>query len=159
MTGALALAALLLAAPPEPPSYTVARAGAASRATLLAADEAAWSRAAAVEWGPPRYLTRFRGLWDESGLFLRYDATDPDPWSTMTRRGDHLWDEEVAEIFLDPGRAGRDYYELEISPANVVCEVRMIAQSKGIPSAIIPSGKAARISSAVTQCRPRATLP
>lgn len=127
MTGALALAALLLAAPPEPPSYTVARAGAASRATLLAADEAAWSRAAAVEWGPPRYLTRFRGLWDESGLFLRYDATDPDPWSTMTRRGDHLWDEEVVEIFLDPGRAGRDYYELEISPANVVCEVRMIA--------------------------------
>ena len=125
MTAGLALALLLAGAPAEP-SYAVERAT-APRAALLAADEAAWSKAAAVEWGPPRYLTRFRGLWDESGLFLRYDATDPDPWSTMTRRGDHLWDEEVVEIFLDPGRAGRDYYELEISPANVVCEVRMIA--------------------------------
>ena len=47
----------------------------------------------------------------------------------MTRRDEHLWEEEVVEIFLDPGRAGRDYYELEISPANVVCDVRMIAPS------------------------------
>jgi hypothetical protein len=126
--GPLALAALLVAAPAGEPSYTVARTESA-RAALLAADEAAWSKAVAVEWGPPEYATRFRGLWDDAGLYLRYDATDPDPWSTMTRRGDHLWEEEVVEIFLDPGRAGRDYYELEISPANVVCEVRMIAPS------------------------------
>jgi len=127
VTGALAVAFLLLAAPAAgEPSYTVARA-AAPRAALLAADDAAWAGAAAVEWGPAKYETRFRAQWDDAGLFLRYDATDPDPWSTMTRRDDHLWDEEVVEIFLDPGRTGRDYYELEISPANVVCEVRMIA--------------------------------
>ncbi len=127
MTGAL-LAALLLAAPADAPSYTVARTRAAQEA-VLGADEAAWSKAAAVEWGPAKYSTRFRALWTDLGLFLRFDATDPDPWHTMTRRDDHLWDEEVVEIFLDPGRAGHDYYELEISPANVVCEVRMIAPS------------------------------
>jgi hypothetical protein len=126
VTGALAVALLLLAPSAGEPSYTVARA-AAPRAALLAADEAAWSKAAVVAWGPRPYETRFRAQWDDEGLHLRYDATDPDPWSTMTRRDDHLWDEEVVEIFLDPGRAGRDYYELEISPANVVCEVRMIA--------------------------------
>ena len=45
----------------------------------------------------------------------------------MTRSDEHLWEEEVVEIFLDPDRSGRDYYELEISPANVVCDLRMIS--------------------------------
>jgi hypothetical protein len=35
----------------------------------------------------------------------------------------------VVEVFLDPDRSGRDYYELEISPANVVCDVRMVSPS------------------------------
>jgi hypothetical protein len=128
VTGALAVALLLLAPPAGEPSYTVART-VAGREPLLAGDDAAWQKANAVEWGPAKYVTRFRALWDDDGLHLRFDATDPDPWNTMTRRDDHLWDEEVVEIFLDPGRAGRDYYELEVSPANVVCEVRMIAPS------------------------------
>ncbi len=129
MIAALALVALAASSdPPARDGYAVARTS-AGRDVLLSADEAAWSTAAAVEWGPAKYRTRFRALWSDEGLFLRFDATDPDPWHTMTRRDDHLWDEEVVEIFLDPGRAGRDYYELEISPANVVCEVRMIAPS------------------------------
>ena len=44
----------------------------------------------------------------------------------MTQRDEHLWEEEVVEIFLDLDRSGRDYAELEISPGNVVCDVRMI---------------------------------
>ena len=32
----------------------------------------------------------------------------------------------MVEIFLDADRSGHDYYELEISPANVVCDLRMI---------------------------------
>ena len=45
----------------------------------------------------------------------------------MTQQDEHLWDEEVVEIFLDLDRSGRDYYELEINPANVVCDLRMIS--------------------------------
>jgi hypothetical protein len=129
MSGPLALASLLLlAAPGGEDGYTVARTAAAP-AALLSAQDGAWSEAPSIEWGPAKYATRFRALSTDEGLFLRFDATDPDPWHTMTRRNDHLWEEEVVEIFLDPGRAGRDYYELEINPANVVCEVRMIAPS------------------------------
>ena len=95
--------------------------------SLLAADEAAWAGATSVEWGPVPYTTRFRALWSDAGLFLRFDASDPKPWHTMTRRDEHLWEEEVVEIFLDPDRSGRDYYELEISPANVVCDLHMIS--------------------------------
>ena len=111
---------------PAAPAYSVAVA-AADSAALLAADEAAWTGSSVVAWGPAPYETRFRALWSPAGLFLRFEADDPSPWHTMTRKDEHLWDEEVVEIFLDPGRAGRDYYELEINPANVVCDLRMIS--------------------------------
>jgi hypothetical protein len=108
------------------PSHTVATT-AAAQAALLAAEEAAWAGASPIAWGPSPYETRFRALWSPAGLFLRFDADDSSPWHTMTRRDEHLWDEEVVEIFLDLDRSGRDYYELEINPANVVCDLRMVS--------------------------------
>jgi hypothetical protein len=135
--GACLVVALILAAgavtssqTPAPaggaaPAYQVARTSAASE-RLLDADEP-WSKSMSIEWGPAAYLTRFSALWSDDGLYLRFDATDPLPWHTMTRRDEHLWDEEVVEIFLDLDRSGRDYYELEINPANVVCDLRMIS--------------------------------
>jgi hypothetical protein len=130
MTGWLAAFVLLFAAagalPAETPSYTVAPTS-AETGTLLAADETAWTSVSAIAWGPAPYETRFRALWSPAGLFLRFDADDASPWHTMTRRDEHLWDEEVVEIFLDPDRSGRDYYELEVNPANVVCDLRMIS--------------------------------
>lgn len=125
MTAALALLAGLTASAPAT-GYEVARTAAAP-AALLAADDAAWTGFPAIEWGPARYATRFRAAWSDEGLYLRFDATDPSPWHTMTRRDEPLWDEEVVEIFLDPDRSGRDYYELEVNPANVVCDLRMIS--------------------------------
>jgi hypothetical protein len=106
------------------PEYSVART-AAVRTALLAADDPAWAGVQGVTWGPAGYETRFRAAWSEAGLFLRFDATDKNPWHTMTRRDEHLWEEEVVEIFLDLDRSGRDYAEIEISSGNVVCDVRM----------------------------------
>jgi hypothetical protein len=128
----LVLATALPLAPADPsaaadaPSYAVTTTT-ADTAALLAAEEKAWASASGIAWGPVAYETRFRAVWSGEGLLLRYDVTDPSPWHTMTRKDEHLWDEEVVEIFLDPGRGGRDYYELEINPANVVCDLRMVA--------------------------------
>ena len=82
-----------------------------------------WAPADTIWWGPEPYETRFRALWSAAALFVRFDAADESPWHTMIRRDDRLWEEEVVEIFLDPSRAGVDYAELEISPANVVCDL------------------------------------
>jgi len=128
----LVFVSVVLAAQPTraaaPPSYEVARATAPA-SVLLAADEKAWAAGATIAWGPAPYETRFRALWNDDGLFLRYDVDDASPWHTMTRRDEHLWEEEVVEIFLDADRSGHHYYELEISPANVVCDLRMIDAS------------------------------
>ena len=104
-----------------PPQYVARRIDDGS--TLLDADAPGWAAADTITWGTAPYLTVFLALWGDDALFLRFDAADAAPWSTMTRHDDRLWEEEVVEVFLDPSRSGIDYAELEISPANVVCDL------------------------------------
>ena len=92
---------------------------------LLDAAHPAWAVSDEIAWGPPRFETLFRALWTPETLAIRFAVRDDAPWHTMRKRDDHLWEEEVVEIFLDPSRSGHGYAELEISPANVVCDVRM----------------------------------
>ena len=101
----------------------------AGKPALLSADDSSWKVAQVVEWGPAPYKTRFRALWKQEGLYLRFDSDDPKPWNTMTKRDEHLWDEEVVEIFLDLDGSGRNYAEYEINPANVICDVKMVRPS------------------------------
>lgn len=119
----LALLALFAAA-----GYDV-RPATESKAALMKRGETAWAKAAEVAWGPEKYLTKFRALWSKDGIYLRFDSTDPQPWHTMTKRDEHLWDEEVVEIFLDPVGSGLNYAEVEVNPANVICDVRMVRPS------------------------------
>jgi len=98
-------------------------------AALLPGDDARWIGADRIAWGPASYRTSFRALWSADGLYLRFDATDPRPWHTLTTRDDALWDEEVVEIFLDLDGSGTHYAEIELSPANVVTDVRMLRGS------------------------------
>jgi hypothetical protein len=123
----LTLAAVVLAAAIDgsDTGYAVHRAP-ADHTALLSSDDSAWAPAEVIRWGEGGAQTTFRALWDMRGLYVRFDAKDSFPWNTMTKRDDHLWDEEVVEIFLDINRSGRHYAELEISPANVVCDVEMI---------------------------------
>lgn len=107
-----------------PGPYTVARLAAPAPA-LMAADDPAWRDAPAIEWGPERYRTRFLACWDPVALHVRWDSVDDEPWHTMTRRDDHIWEEEVVELFLDADGSGRNYAELEINPINIVCDLRV----------------------------------
>jgi hypothetical protein len=107
------------------PDYTVAHTG-ASDTDLLRADDAAWADVPAIDWGPSPWVTRFRGVSTPAALLLRFDVYDDKPWHTMTRRDEHIWEEEVVEIFLDPDRTGLNYYELEINPINVLCDLVVV---------------------------------
>ncbi|MCH7826252.1 MAG: carbohydrate-binding family 9-like protein [Acidobacteria bacterium] len=115
--------------------YGVRRSSAATEA-LLGAGRDAWERALEVSWGPEIYATSFRALWGEEGLFVRFDAVDPSPWHTLRERDDHLWNEEVVEIFIDPDGDGRNYAEVEINPHNVVCDLLIFEGSPNLRSDI-----------------------
>jgi hypothetical protein len=126
MIAAAVFSLALATTPVSAPSYEVAATPAAST-VLLGGDAAAWKSAARIQWGPSPYTTEFAALSARDALYLRFDARDASPWHTMTRRDEHLWEEEVVEAFLDLDRSGHDYGEFEISPANVICDVRMIS--------------------------------
>lgn len=108
----------------QPAAYDVRRTD-ADRTTLLDGDAVAWATAMSVAWGPMPYRTGFRALWRDDALLARFDVRDQRPWYTRQDRDGCLWEEEVVEIFLDPTRSGADYAELEISPANVVCDLHI----------------------------------
>ncbi len=108
--------------PPAPASYRVLPSH-VEPARLLAGDDLPWSMACVIDWGPTRYRTAFRALWSPAALFLRFDCADDAPWHTMTRRDENLWEEEVVEIFIDPGGCGGPYAEIEINPVNAVCDL------------------------------------
>jgi hypothetical protein len=112
--------------PMQPPDYQVLPVDGAAHDRLLRAEAAPWSHARLIRWGPAPYVTAFRALWNDRGLYVRFDADDDHPWHTMTRRDDALWEEEVVEIFIDADRSGENYAELEINPANVVCDLRIV---------------------------------
>jgi hypothetical protein len=104
------------------PRYVVRRA-LFEELALLEAHRDIWSRADTLTWGASPFTTRFRALWSDHGLYLRFDVADRHPWHTFTGRDARLWEEEVVEIFLDPTGGGVNYAELEINPANVVCDL------------------------------------
>ena len=120
MSATTLLLVCLLAAPlavaAAAPEYKVARTTAA-RDSLSARRrsrgpgplESPGARAGTKRGSAPSGTTR--------GSISRFEVTDPNPWHTMTKKDEHLWDEEVVEIFIDPNNSGRDYYELEINPA------------------------------------------
>jgi Carbohydrate family 9 binding domain-like len=109
---------------PAPSGYIVERA-LVDHARLLGADDTVWAAARAIAWGQAPFATRFRAQWTASTLYVRFDANDTSPWFTKSQRDAAIWEEEVVEIFLDPAGQGVDYFELEISPANVVCDLRV----------------------------------
>ena len=107
----------------DAPGYGVVRLP-QPRTILLDADAPSWHDAIAIEWGPDPYRTRFRACWDPiAARALRCPRQRPVAHDDHPRRS-HLWEEEVVEIFLDLDGSGRNYAELEISPINVVCDLR-----------------------------------
>jgi hypothetical protein len=62
-------------------------------------------------------------LWDDKYMYVGFYFDDPDAWATITKDEGPLWNEEVAEVFIDPEDKGHTYYEFEINPINIVVDL------------------------------------
>jgi Carbohydrate family 9 binding domain-like len=107
----------------RPPQYEVVRISSQRAAALLSGGRDAWSAATRIGWGEAENGTSFRALASAQALFVRFDVVDAQPWSTLTRRDDPLWREEVVEIFIAPADAAGQYVEIQINPENVVADL------------------------------------
>jgi Carbohydrate family 9 binding domain-like len=72
---------------------------------------------------PDALPTQASLAWDNTHLYAAFTCVDPEPWGTMMQRDQHLWNEEVVEVFLDPDGDGHNYAELEVSPHNIVVDL------------------------------------
>lgn len=59
-----------------------------------------------------------KALYDDKHLYIAFDVADDYLRSTFTQDEDHLWEQDVVEIMADPNGDGKDYVELQVSPAN-----------------------------------------
>lgn len=115
------------------PTYMIRRASDAIRIDGRGSDRA-WTRAQRTgNWVSPVDGQDVDGvrswgkmLWDDEALYVLMDARDDDVWATLTNRDANLWDEEVLELYLDPGNDGRDYLELQINPLNAIFDAHFV---------------------------------
>jgi len=124
-------------------------------------DDAAWRQAAPI--GPFRQwngsaagqATTARMLWDDRFLYVAFDCVDDDIQGTMKQRDQNLWEEnEVVEVFADPGGTLQHYLEFEVNPLNTV--VDLIIPYRGDPRSLQASKgwDSKGLKTAVTRGRP-----
>jgi hypothetical protein len=66
--------------------------------------------------------TALRVCHDGERLYVAFDCADRDVWGTYEGRNQPIYEEEVVEAFLAPGRDPRRYFELESSPRGAYFE-------------------------------------
>lgn len=63
-----------------------------------------------------------RLLWDEQFLYVRFESQGGDLFSPHTGRDKPHYEGDVVELFLDVVGDSRQYYEIEVTPANQILD-------------------------------------
>ncbi len=86
-------------------------------------DEAAWTDAPStggfvntMTGAPVDQKTEAKLLWDNKFLYVAFNNTDSDIWSSLTKRDDKLWTQEADELMIDADGNGKTYVELQVAP-------------------------------------------
>ena len=100
--------------------------------------EASWSKAEVMgplqPWsGKGRAYARtfVRLLWDAKYLYLGWYCADSKIVSTYEKRDDPIYKEECIEFFVDPQGTGKQYYEINVSPRNVIFDALISFEEVG----------------------------
>ncbi len=74
----------------------------------------------AVSGNPGRFTTKVRILYDDDFLYVGFHCEDTYVWGTVTERDGPIWNEECVEVFVNPANVAHQYYEINLSPKNIV---------------------------------------
>jgi hypothetical protein len=90
------------------------------------ADDPLWRKAPAVHLvradtaEGPRFLTEARLLHSDTTLYVAFHCEDDYIWGTCSERDSAIYEEECVELFISPASTAHQYYEINVSPKNVV---------------------------------------
>lgn len=100
-------------------------------------DDAPWAAAGGTgrfvnnsDGSPAAYATEARILYDDAYLYFSFRSADENVWSTMRRRDERLWEEEVVEVFLQPDPSHPSYIELEVNPLGTMLDIYLLGVRK-----------------------------
>jgi len=89
-------------------------------------DDEAWTKAEpiilvdTVTGKPVTKRTVAKMCWDDIHLYISFECEDEDIWGTFTKHDEWVFTEEVVEAFLCPTCDINRYFEINVSPRNVV---------------------------------------
>jgi len=96
-------------------------------------DEEAWAKASPIDnfvnnldGSPSTYKTGARVLYDDKFLYFAFRCVDSNIWATMLHRDQHLWEEEVVEVFLKADPRQNSYIELEVNPLGTMIDIFLL---------------------------------
>jgi cellulose/xylan binding protein with CBM9 domain len=75
--------------------------------------------------------TYVKMFWNEKGLYLLFKCEDPCIWGYFENHNDRIFDEEVVEVFININPDDDLYYELDLSPKNVLFTA--LIRNEGLP--------------------------
>ena len=96
-------------------------------------DDAVWAKAPRfsdfrlnLDGAPSPSETEARALYDDTFLYFSFRCRDENIWASLKTRDQHLWEEEVVEVFLqaDPNRTS--YIELELNPLGTMLDIYLL---------------------------------
>ena len=126
--------------PPDRPLYEVFRSAAPVQVDGKL-DEPHWSSAPAFEFvnnadGTASPLaTRAWAGYDDDYLYFAFQVSDDNIWASMSERDQHLWTEEVVEVFLQADPNHPSYIELEVNPLGTMLDIFLLDIRKPLPYA------------------------
>ncbi|MEC9071403.1 MAG: carbohydrate-binding family 9-like protein, partial [Myxococcota bacterium] len=100
--------------------------------------ESPWKRARATRaFVSPRgkgltasWNTSAKMLWDTQNLYVGITCRDDDIWNDLKGRDATLWEQDVVEIYLDPGSDGQNYVELQVAPTGEIFDAVFTSRRK-----------------------------
>ncbi|HUS09130.1 MAG TPA: carbohydrate-binding family 9-like protein [Pyrinomonadaceae bacterium] len=117
---------------PDVPVYEVSR-----TATPIKVDgklnDAVWTKARQfrdfrlnLDGSLSPYKTEVRSLYDDTFLYFSFRTLDDNIWATLRTRDQHLWEEEVVEVFLQADPQQANYIELEVNPLGTMLDIYLL---------------------------------
>lgn len=76
------------------------------------------------------YMTWVKSCYDQQYFYIAYECNDTDIWSEFSNRDDHLWENDAVEIFIDTDGNLNTYYEIQVSPKNVLFDAHLEIPTK-----------------------------
>jgi hypothetical protein len=94
--------------------------------------ETPWAKARSVDLvtnsdgSPGPCKTEAKILYDDSFLYVAFRSADSNIWATYRQRDQHLWDEEVVEVFVQADHERSNYLEFEVNPLGTMLDIYLL---------------------------------